>query len=69
LENDPDFHLKYKLNKSFEGKMMDNNKRIMLEGIALEVLELLSEKNKETTKQSRLKLDRLIKIIRLIKIM
>lgn len=51
MGRDPDFFRRYRISPDFRGMKMDDGKRAMLEGIALEVLELLYEKNKETANQ------------------
>lgn len=50
MNSDPDFYTKFRISKSFNGMKMDDGKRAMLEGVALEVLELLWEKKKSATR-------------------
>lgn len=54
MKTDPDFYEKFRIGKKFEGMKMPEEKRTMLEGIALEVLELLWQKRKETVDRKAL---------------
>lgn len=47
IKSDPDFYDKFRINKRFQIMRMPEEKRNMLEGIALEVLELLWQKKKD----------------------